>query len=430
MMRNEQTVTERSEAASRPKAMILCVGGSPSPIVVSLNRLQPEHACFFMSADSQGAIESAILPELSYRPRHHDWIQTPSAEDLLACYGTLQRELPRLAEKWRVPLAEWVADYTGGTKTMSVALGLATIQTVGRYSYVGGSERTKEGLGAVVNGKERLLQLTNPWDALAVAARQRASLLFSRGRYEAAAEEYDGVADKVSPSEQSVFQALANLARGYAAWDRFAHGPARDLLFRSLRVLEPFAQGKGETPWSKFVSAVRRDAEFLDRLGVSDGIWRKVADLIANARRRGDLESRYDDAVARLYSALEMAGRIALETRHGVRPSRVLPEQVPPSLREEFRRRYETRDRDGAPYLKLPHFAAFRLLGELGDDLGQRYFAREEEIRKLLDQRNASILAHGDRPVGEGVFRKLLPTVCEVAGITEADLPDFPDLPA
>jgi CRISPR-associated protein (TIGR02710 family) len=415
---------------SQPKAMVLSVGGTAAPIVTSLNQQQPPHACFFVSAESRRTLEAEVLPALSYRPIHHDWIETPSAEDLVACCRVLLRDLPRIAEKWKVPLSEFVVDYTAGTKTMSVALGMATIQAVRQYTYVGGVERTKDGLGVVIDGRERMRYLANPWDALAIAARQRAVLLFARGRYEAAAEEYDGVAVKVSPSDQGVFQALANLARGYAAWDRFAHGQARDLLFRSLKVLEPFAQGKGETPWSELVSAARRDAGFLDRLGASDGRWLKVADLIANARRRGELESRYDDAVARLYSALEMAARLRLETEYHVRPSRVLPEQVPLSLREEFRRRYETRDRDGTPFLKLPHFSAFRLLGELQDGLAQRYFARETEIRGLLDLRNESILAHGDQPVREAVFRKLLPTVCEVADVSEADLPVFPDLPA
>lgn len=207
----------------KPGAMILSVGGSPGPILASLNFQQPEFVCFFVSSESRAALDTQIIPGLAYRPRHFDWIETPSAEDLLACYRVLTQELPRLADKWKVPLAEFVADYTGGTKTMSVALALATVQAVGRYTYVGGFERTKDGLGVVVDGKERMLHQINPWDAMAVTARQRASLLFSRGRYEAAAEEFGAVADRVSPAEKGIYQGLAALARGYAEWDRFIH---------------------------------------------------------------------------------------------------------------------------------------------------------------------------------------------------------------
>jgi len=65
----------------------------------------------------------------------------------------------------------------------------------------------------------------------------------------------------------------------------------------------------------------------------------------------------------------------------------------------------------------------------LKDNLGSRYFVREKETKVLLDQRNSSILAHGDKPVGEKVYRDLLPLVCEVSGVSEVDLPQFPVLP-
>jgi CRISPR-associated protein (TIGR02710 family) len=417
------------EKMSGSKAMIISVGGSPAPVVASLNAQRPARVCFFVSAESRASLEAEILPALAYHPAVHDWITIPSAEDLLECYGVLARELPRLAEKWGVPLGEFVADYTGGTKTMSVALALATVQVIGRYSYVGGTERTKAGLGIVVDGKERMLHQANPWDALAVSARQRAALLFARGRYEAAAEEFEAVAPRVSPAEQSFYRALGSLARGYAEWDRFAHEKAQGLLYRSLQVLEPFAAGSGSRQWMEFVALVRGHAEQLRRMAGEDGGQLRVADLIANARRRGDLEARYDDAVARLYSALEMAARVRLEQVHRIRTSEVHRDQVPESLREEFCKRYEITDGERKGCLKLPHYAAFRLLVALQDELGLRYMAREKEVGDLLAKRNLSILAHGDHPVREEIYQRFSGVVREVAAVQEEELPKFPDLP-
>jgi CRISPR-associated protein (TIGR02710 family) len=416
--------------APRPRAMVLSVGGSAAPVVASLNAQRPILVCFFVSPESGIALKGDILDKLTYHPEHHDWIETPSAQDLLECFKALTRELPRVAEKWKVPLAEWVADYTGGTKSMTVALGMATIQTVGRYSYVGGTERTKEGLGVVVDGAEKILHLANPWDVLAVTARQRASLLFSRGRHEAAAEEFEAVAGRVPAAERGIYEALAVLARGYAEWDRFAHGKAQDLLSRGLRTLEPYAAGSGNPTWLTLTRLGREHAEMLRRMGEKGGGRLRVADLIANAQRRGNLEARYNDAVARLYSALEMAARVALELDHGIRTSRVHVDQVPAPLRDEFRRQYTKTDEKGAQFMKLPHYAAYRLLAELKDGLATRYFAREKEVRVLLGQRNSSILAHGDKPIGEKVYQELLPLVCEVAEVRETDLPRFPALPA
>ena len=417
----------RQEGA--PRAMILSVGGSPAPIVASLNRQQPEYVCFFVSAESRASLESGILPALAFRPRHHDWIETPSAENLVECCRVLMRELPRLAEKWGVPLPEFVADFTGGTKTMSVALALATVQSVSRYTYIGGTERTKDGLGVVVDGKERMLHQANPWDALAVAARQRAGILFSRGRYQAAAEEFKSVADRVSPVEQELYRALTNLARGYAEWDQFAHGRAQDLLLHSLRALEPFALGAADATWTKCLECVRRHAELLRELQAPAAGHLRVADLIANAMRRGDLEARYDDAVARLYSALEMAARVRLLQVHEIETSAARADQIPEALREEFCGRYETTEENGNRRLKLPHFAAFRLLAALKDELGLRYMVREKEVSGLLAKRNFSILAHGDQPIPEKVYRRFYGLVCEVAGVQEEELPKFPSLP-
>ena len=153
----------RAEASAEAmRAMILSVGGSPAPIVASLNAQQPALVCFFVSPESRQKIREDILDKLAYQPAHHDWIETPSAEDLLVCYRILAQELPRLADKWKVPLREFVADFNGGTKTMSAALPLATVQVVGRYTYVGGTERTMDGLGMVVDGKERMLRFRVP----------------------------------------------------------------------------------------------------------------------------------------------------------------------------------------------------------------------------------------------------------------------------
>jgi CRISPR-associated protein (TIGR02710 family) len=413
----------------KPKAVILSVGGAAAPIVASLNAQQPALVCFFVSPESRPRIKEEILDKLAYQPAHHDWIETPSAEDLLACYRTLVRELPRLADKWKVPLAAFVADYTGGTKTMSVALALATLQDVGRYTYVGGTERTKDGLGIVVDGKERMLHQTNPWDALAIPARQRASLLFARGRYEAAADEFRSVADRVSAGEKAVYQGLEALARGYAEWDRFAHKRAQDFLFRSLTALDPFAVGVGDETWSRLVEVVRRHAGLLRDIAGDDGGLSRVMDLIANARRRGDLEARYDDAVARLYSALEMTARMRLAAGHGIVTSNVRPEQIPEALRPDFWPRYMVMEGEKRGNLRLPLHAAYRLLVELKDELATRFLVCEKEIGALLDSRNKSILAHGGQPVSEDLFRRFLRLVLEVVGLREEDLPEFPRLP-
>lgn len=58
-----------------------------------------------------------------------------------------------------------------------------------------------------------------------------------------------------------------------------------------------------------------------------------MVDLLANAKRRKD-EGRIDDAVARLYRAIEVVAQVALKDRHGFKSSEKVPlDRVPEALR-------------------------------------------------------------------------------------------------
>jgi hypothetical protein len=57
---------------------------------------------------------------------------------------------------------------------MSVALALAAVAHGFCFSYVGGGkERTKNGVGIVINGQEQVYSCINPWDFLAVEEKKR-----------------------------------------------------------------------------------------------------------------------------------------------------------------------------------------------------------------------------------------------------------------
>src|SRR4030042_3508628 len=154
--------------AKKIRGMIVSVGGTPAPIIFSLNKAKPEYICFFVSKETKRMIDGEILPGLDYKPRHHDWIVTPNGEQLSDCYSSINKKLPDLIEKWEIGPEDICVDYTGGTKTMSVGLALATIDKSCCYSYVGGDERSKGGVGVVINGKERMRLLENPRGGIAI----------------------------------------------------------------------------------------------------------------------------------------------------------------------------------------------------------------------------------------------------------------------
>ena len=92
--------------------------------------------------------------------------------------------------------SELVVDYTGGTKTMSVAVTIATLEWSSVYSYVGGVERSKNGVGVVVNGKEKMLYLDNPWNEIALMDQKKACILFNKARYSSASDVFAMIEEK------------------------------------------------------------------------------------------------------------------------------------------------------------------------------------------------------------------------------------------
>jgi CRISPR-associated protein (TIGR02710 family) len=408
------------------RAMLVSLGGSPEPVLYALSQQRPDYILFFVSAESAGQIQG-IIRELPYQCRDFDRILSPSAEVLGECYRVLREQLPAKLAQWGLTMQELMVDYTGGTKSMSAALVLATIEQVPRYSYVGGVERDKGGIGIVLGGRERMWYVQNPWQELAQEERKRVGLLFAAARYEAACQELRHMLGRVEADEREFVQALAELVEGYRDWDNFRHRDARVKLGSAIKFLKPYAGGSRQPYLAQLVLEVEAHLRFLNQLTSAEGRDDAyVLDLIANAERRADVEGKYEDGVARLYSCLERGAKFRLQRQYGISTDAVKPEQLPEALRAEFELKYRD-PRDGQ--IKLPLMASYRLLDALGDDLGQRFMAQQQEIFHLLSLRNLSPLGHGENPVGSEGYRRFRDLLLALLGIDAQQLPRFPAWP-
>ncbi|TVL99180.1 MAG: TIGR02710 family CRISPR-associated protein [Candidatus Brocadia sp. WS118] len=405
---------------SNPKAILISVGGSPQPIIKSLNEQRPEYICFFTSEATKDSTEKDILPCLTYKPRHWDWIITPNAEGLSECYREIATRLPDILKKWNVKESELIVDYTGGTKTMSVAVTLATIELSSTYTYVGGVERNKNGVGIVIDGKERMLYLDNPWNEIAFMDKKRACILFNKARYASASEVFAVIEEKVSENHKPFFKALKNMSDGYDLWDRFKHEDARTRLYSCRDILKTYSLHNKKS--DGFVNQLLQNINFLDKH--KDNAELSNHDLISNARRRAELECKYDDAVARLYRAMEAIAQFKLKTTYDIDSSNVKEDLIPADIRGEFVSKYRD-NKDNK--IKLGLYVSYDLLNKLNNPLGKNFFEfYEKEIRGLLDIRNNSILAHGYRSVSQETYEKLLEVILKFSGIKREDLPEFP----
>jgi CRISPR-associated protein (TIGR02710 family) len=422
------------EESQRSRVMLVSLGGSPEPVLLTLNRQQPEYVLFFISATSAREVQG-VVGGLEYGVAAFEQILTPSAELLHECYRALRDQLPERLRHWGLTFSDLTVDYTGGTKSMSAALVLATADRVHRYSYVGGVERDKGGLGVVISGREKMWFLQNPWRELVRDELARIVVLFANARYLGARNELSALADRADADAARLLAALVDLAAGLASWDSFRHADAKVEMGRAYAFLKVFALGARQPRWSALTQGIAESLDFLKRIPGhgSDAASRAVAggetlilDLVANADRRARIEHKYEDAVARLYSCVERAARFRLFTRSpAIDNEKVAPEQVPAALREELVRRY---GESGGRVLRLPLEASYQLLAALGDPLGAAFAARAAQVGRLLALRNHSILGHGEEAVTQAGYDAFRRFVVELLDLREETLPRFPEV--
>lgn len=411
--------------------LICTVGGSPEPVVASIKHWQPSRVWFVHSPQTKEDIDNKIVPKVHDEgvhlvPGQYDFFELADIEDFAGCVDRL-RELTAEVEGWvnRGPGYQVVVDFTGGTKCMSAALAVHARCWPCSFSYVGGHKRDKGGVGVVMSGSEKVVHSVNPWDALGYQTIEQFLVLFDQHAFAAAARIADEAKRRVSREDRKrEFQVLEQLAKAFEYWERFDHGTAatslKDVEKRSNDLRAVLGAQKG----NEVLGELSRLVPHLAKLdGVSRPTRDHIVDLLGNARRRWR-EGRFDDAVARLYRAIEATAQLRLAEAFGIETTERVPlERLPADLRA----RLETRAEEG--HVKLGLQDAYALLFALGDPLGAEFQKRELHGRKSsLNTRNRSVLAHGFERVPEKVCREMWQVALDLAGVQEEELPIFPRL--
>jgi CRISPR-associated protein (TIGR02710 family) len=205
-------------------------------------------------------------------------------------------------------------------------------------------------------------------------------------------------------NQESRIRVLNYLAKGFEAWDRFDHETAFQTLKRYWKHIPEYTQ------YLEAICAARvcLDPTFSTTEGLQprcDG-FEIVDDLVFNAVRRAH-RKRYDDAVGRLYRASEMLVQIHLKRAYGIDTSDVNVAALPESARE-----FLIPD-PASGRVKAPHRIAYDLLQHFpGDPIAAIFTPRRGAFLSVLSLRNASLFAHGFKPIERSDYRR----VSEVLG--------------
>ncbi|HLI49019.1 MAG TPA: TIGR02710 family CRISPR-associated CARF protein [Chthonomonas sp.] len=417
-------------SADKYNLLICTIGGSSEPIVASLKHWKPERVVFVPSAETEKYIEGirslAEQNDLRISPGQCDTIVLTDGQDFARCVEEL-RDLTPLVKDWleRGDRYQAVVDFTGGTKCMAAALALQARDWRCIFSYVGGAQRTSNGVGIVVSGKEQVLHTSNPWDALGFQTTERFAVLFDQHAFAAAAEVAKVARNNTSsPSLKRELNALCQLAEAYDAWDRFDHKQALSKLQEAMRAINDLAAALPSLRSHTLERLFDSHYQILQQLA-SDPLpdQQHIKDLVSNAKRRKE-EGRLDDAVARLYRAVEALAQLALKERHQIPNTKAVPlSSIPEPLRSEW----VNRTREGKVMLGLRD--AYALLDVLGDELGAKFKSLKLDGDETpLTARNESILAHGFTRVSEEVYWQLWTATLQLAELDEEAFITFPKL--
>ena len=386
-------------------SILLCtVGGSHQPVLTAIQELEPAFVLFFATGRDQatgraGSIESItgkghpvevrrggeVVEQLPNIPaqaglaaERFEAVEVP-ADDLDQAVAAMTEATAALRQ--RFPAAAFVADYTGGTKTMTAALVMTALEaddirlqliTGDRADLVKVHDGSQAGLAVSAEGI-RLRRGMQPF----LRAWQR----FAYG------EAAEGLSALPMPRDRALraeLQIARALSRAFDAWDRFDHVAASEQLELYRQRL---GKDAGPVAGALFTALKQLCAGPDHPQRTPARLW----DLWLNAQRRA-AQGRYDDAVARGYRLLEWAAQWLLATK-GIDTGDLRAEQIPDSLGIAA-------NPDGKHQAGLRNaweLAAHHLGGEV-----QTFV--EAERSHMLDQlkkRNYSILAHGDQPIAK-----------------------------
>ena len=296
-----------------------------------------------------------------------------------------------------------VIDYTSGTKSMSAGLVFAALNCqVGAIVYVTG-DRDRE--GRVISGTEHSIAV-QPNRIFVNLLFEEAIKLFNRYQYDASIVTINKAKTLLSDTEfLKKTEVLEILATIYMKWDKFYIKEAFNLL-NQLKRQEEFLKEWG------IKNKVESNKEALYQETKNIFCEERMLDLLENARRRGDIEHKYDDAMARLYRLCEYIAQYCVYKR-GYYPKRdskidtsdIDIERLKKDLPDKYVK-YEKYKKNGKIQLSL--YALYELLNDIGDPLGKFFVENKNVSKKLLGLRNNSILAHGFNPISKSAYEEMI----------------------
>ncbi|HOK79948.1 MAG TPA: TIGR02710 family CRISPR-associated CARF protein [bacterium] len=420
-----------------PKALIITVGGSDKPVVEAIKHYSKivSHIYFICSAGNSRASSSPTVDGPGFVIIEKDEIKCPHCKKVVSQQITRENILKQAGYKGTYEKVEIenpddfelvyqktcetienakkngyeiIADFTGGTKTMTAVVAMVSVLdfTISPSLTTGMRQNTIKVIG---ESMPHFVDVTLP---RVNKIFEITDVLISRYLYHSAAAVIQQQIQSLTLTGdicQKVQERLF-ICKAFSCWDSFEYQKTYETL-------------------KQHVSKFKKQFEYLMKIlkmNENSG-YEPVFDLIENAKRQA-LNGFYDNAVARLYRALELFAQTRLKTIYKIDSSHL--EQSLDRLPDKEKWEQE-KDENGE--IKIGLRDDYILLYDLKDEFGQIFNEKKKEFENIIRIRNNSKLAHGDEPVDLNNWEKMLNfcenfinQCCEKAKIT-VEYPELPD---
>ncbi len=413
-----------------PKILVATVGGSPQPIANAIKQNSPDFVYLLCSSGESGSdktIEEATYVHrrgecphckktFDYQDRiepvaklagisrdNYEIVTVQNHDDIGEVVTACESVGHKLKARFPQAYNEVIANYTGGTKTMTLGLGIHALDNGWALQLQAGR---RIDLLKVRQGDVALLQDLSSIklrDVLASAQERDDNF-----QYEDAVSilTFALVRTNLRPTDQSIAQAWRSLYRLLAARDRFDYKEALAILEN-----EPLPEGVDGAKLLSELKALKGAARRMESEEIpkrrDTSIWLILEDLIHNAERCAR-RGRYDDAAARLYRATELLAQIQLLRNFEIKTSNVdtTLASLPASTREWLQLKGGSVQVGQRP-IQIGLYDSYRLLNELNDPLGEFWQRNKADLKDVIEYRNRSYLAHGYTVIDEDTWQPL-----------------------
>ena len=367
------------------------------PLIESIREANPDFLLLFATEESFKNAQ-IIKDSLCRNDDNTEICKLEYKEDVEKIFKKISDKIVELISKG-YKAENIIADFTTGTKPMAAGLVLAAIKfNIKRLKYIMVERDTNR---KICEGTERTLTF-EPKGIYASYTIDIAINFIQKFRFESA-KEILGQINRflLSELEKKFINDLETIASAYDFWDKFEHIKFRDTYNKiefSNPLLDKFKVGP------EVLEVVHQLGKDSHKNVISDN---HIVDLINNATRRV-IEGKYDDAVARLYRAMEMLAQWRLENKYKIRANDIDLNNVPKSSVDWLNKYRDKSDNK----IKISLHRCFQLLSEFDDELGKK-FEGDKKLHALLNKRNNSILAHGTVSISKDECKSLMELVIQ-----------------